>query len=177
MCPIWLCCVISKYCRMTPEATIPHLRWSMPKPFRFFTSKCLSNFSVAVRSENTQSSSSNVKNFVPKQPSNCPRFPRSKSTSLGEKLPKSLSIYSVVPSAVRNSPVLMSKKATPTLFFPKCTAAKKLFSLLLNTLSFIATPGVTSSVMPRFTNVLVSFGSSNWSHIATRRPARINLGR
>ena len=129
ICPIWLCWVISKYCRITPDATMPHFKWSMPKPFRFFTSKCFSSFSVAERSEKTQSSNSNVKNFVPKLPSKRFRFPRSKSTSFGEKFPKSLSTYSAVPSAVRNSPVLISKKATPQTFLLKCTAARKLFSL------------------------------------------------
>ena len=39
------------------------------------------------------------------------------------------------------------------------------------------TPGVTSSVMPRFTSFFVNFGSSNWSQMATRLPARISLGR
>ena len=41
----------------------------------------------------------------------------------------------------------------------------------------MATPGVTSSVMPRFTSFFVSFGSSNWSQMATRLPALISLGR
>ena len=36
---------------------------------------------------------------------------------------------------------------------------------------------VTSSVMPRFTSFFVNFGSSNWSQMATRLPARISLGR
>ena len=39
------------------------------------------------------------------------------------------------------------------------------------------TPGVTSSVIPRLTSFLVIFGSSSWSHIATRLPARTSLGR
>ena len=46
---------------------------------------------VAVVSVNTQSSSSNVKNLLPKLPSNVPRRPRSKSTSFGAKLFNSLS--------------------------------------------------------------------------------------
>ena len=46
---------------------------------------------VAVVSVNTQSSSSNVKNLLPKLPSNIPRRPRSKSTSFGAKLFNSLS--------------------------------------------------------------------------------------
>ena len=60
---------------------------------------------------------------------------------------------------------------------PKHTAAKKLFSLRFRIVPEVTTPGVTSSVMPRFTNFLVSYGSSNWSQIATRFPARTNLGK
>ena len=71
----------------------------------------------------------------------------------------------------------MSKSAIPQFDFPKCIDARKLFSLLFSMLSFKDTPGVTISVTPRFTNFLVSLGSSNWSHIATRFPARISLGR
>ena len=71
----------------------------------------------------------------------------------------------------------ISKNATPVCFLPWCMAARKLFSRCDNTLSFIATPGVTSSVMPRFTNFLVALGSSNCSQMATRLPARTNLGR
>ena len=40
-------------------------------------------------------------------------------------------------------------------------AAKKLFVFDCKTSSFIETPGVTSSVTPRFTIVLVILGSSN----------------
>ncbi len=39
------------------------------------------------------------------------------------------------------------------------------------------TPGVTSSVMPRFTSFFVAFGSSSCSQMATRLPARISFGR
>mgnify|MGYP000064495024 CR=1 FL=1 len=55
--------------------------------------------------------------------------------------------------------------------------AKKLFDLDCNTSSFRETPGVTSSVTPRFTMVLVVFGSSNWSQMATRNPAFTSLGK
>jgi hypothetical protein len=102
---------------------------------------------------------------------------RSTNTSFGEKFPISLSILSGAPCVNKNSPVEMSSKAKPTEDFPKCTAAKKLFSLLDNTLSEIATPGVTNSVMPRLTNFLANLGSSNWSQIATRYPALTNRGR
>ena len=54
----------------------------------------------------------------------------------------------------------MSKKDTPTLF-PKYKDAKKLFDLGFNTPSIVARPGVTSSVTPLFTIVLVSLGSSS----------------
>ena len=92
MWPICVCCVIVKYCKIAPEAMIPFLRCSTPKPFRFFVSKCFSSFSRAVVSVNTQSSSSNVKNLLPKLPSNIRRLPRSKRISLGAKLFNNLSI-------------------------------------------------------------------------------------
>ena len=92
MWPICVCCVMMRYCRMAPEAMMPFFRCSTPKPFRFFTSKCFSSFSRAVVSVNTQSSSSKVKNLLPKLPSNIGRLPRSKSTSLGPKLLSSLSM-------------------------------------------------------------------------------------
>ena len=57
------------------------------------------------------------------------------------------------------------------------TAARKLFSRWFNTVSVTATPGVTSSVMPRFTSFFVSFGSSSCSQMATRLPARTSFGR
>ena len=41
----------------------------------------------------------------------------------------------------------------------------------------MATPGVTNSVIPRFTSFLVILGSSNWSQMATRLPARTSLGK
>ena len=37
--------------------------------------------------------------------------------------------------------------------------------------------GVTNSVIPLFTSFFVSFGSSNWSQMATRLPARISFGK
>ena len=119
ICPICVCCVIMRYCKIAPEAMIPFLRCSTPNPFRFFTSKCFSSFSRAVVSVNTQSSSSNVKNLLPKLPSNIPRRPRSNSTSFGAKLFSSLSIWSKEPSAVRNSPVEISRNATPQAPLPK----------------------------------------------------------
>ena len=39
ICPICVCCVIMRYCKIAPEAMIPFLRCSTPNPFRFFTSK------------------------------------------------------------------------------------------------------------------------------------------
>ena len=62
-------------------------------------------------------------------------------------------------------------------FLPKKIDAKKLFVLECKTSSFIETPGVTNSVTPLLTIVLVIFGSSNWSQIATRRPAFTNFGK
>ena len=55
----------------------------------------------------------------------------------------------------RNNPV--HKLQNPELI----TEAKKLFDFDCKTSSFIDTPGVTNSVTPRFTMVLVIFGSSN----------------
>ena len=70
------------------------------------------------------------------------------------------------------------EQATPTRPpLPKCTAARKLLQSLLSTVSLRATPGVTSSVMPRFTSFLVSLGSSSCSQMATRLPARTSFGR
>ena len=91
MCPICVCCVISRYCRIAPEAMIPFLRCSTPKPFKFFVSKCFNSFSRELVSVKAQSSSSKVKNLFPKFPSNIPRLPRSKSTSFGPKLFSNLS--------------------------------------------------------------------------------------
>ena len=54
-----------------------------------------------------------------------------------------------------------SKKATPVIVRPKCTAAKKLLDLALKISSFNATPGVINSVTPLFTIVLACLGSSN----------------
>ena len=48
ICPICVCCVIMRYCKIAPEAMILFLRCSTPNPFRFFTSKCFSSFSRAV---------------------------------------------------------------------------------------------------------------------------------
>ena len=64
-----------------------------------------------------------------------------------------------------------------TLFLSKCTEAKKLFSRFSRMLSFMETPGVTSSVIPRFTIFLVSFGSSSCSQMATLCPALTNFGK
>ena len=91
ICPICVCCVIVRYCRIAPEAMIPFFRCSTPNPFRFFVSKCFRSFSRAVVSVNTQSSSSNVKNLLPKLPSNISRLPLSKRISFGPKLFNSLS--------------------------------------------------------------------------------------
>ena len=54
------------------------------------------------------------------------------------------------------------------LTLSRCTQARKLFSLCSSTFSFSAIPGVTSSVMPRFTIFFVSLGSSSCSQMATR---------
>ena len=89
--PIWVCWVCSRYWRMAPAAMTPDCKWSTPKPFRFFTLKCLSNFCLEVCSVNTQSSSWKVKYFVPNKRSNSCFLLRSWSTSFGEKLPKSFS--------------------------------------------------------------------------------------
>ena len=54
---------------------------------------------------------------------------------------------------------------------------KKLLDFALRISSFKATPGVTNSVTPLLTMVLVCFGSSSWSQIATRFPAFTNFGK
>ena len=89
----------------------------------------------------------------------------------------SFAAYSYVPSPHRNSPVDMSRNATPTAPLPRLSAARKLFSFTVRTLSPIATPGVTSSVMPRLTSLLVFLGSSSCSQTATRHPFLTSLGR
>ena len=152
-------------------------RWSMPKPLRFLTSKCFNTLVRAETSAKAQSSSSKTKYFPTKRLSNFPFNPRSTKISFGENPARSLSIYSTSPSATRYSPVEMSSNDSPTSVEPKWMAARKLFSLLARTLSPKATPGVTNSVMPRFTSFLVSFGSSSWSQMATRCPARMRRGR
>ena len=53
----------------------------------------------------------------------------------------------------------------------------ELLDLELKTSSFIETPGVTNSVTPLLTMVLVIFGSSSWSQMATRSPALTNFGK
>ncbi|CAI8326205.1 MAG: Uncharacterised protein [Flavobacteriaceae bacterium] len=69
-----------------------------------------------------------------------------------------------------------SKNEIP-ICLPRLIAAKKLLVLGDNTSSIIAKPGVISSVTPLFTIFLVSFGSSNWSQIATLKPDLTSLGR
>ena len=69
-----------------------------------------------------------------------------------------------------------SKKEIP-ICFPRLIAAKKLFVFGESTSSIIAKPGVISSVTPLLTIVLVSLGSSSWSHMATLNPAFTSLGR
>ena len=133
----------------------------MPKPFRLRVSKCLSRRSLADSRVNTQSSSSKVRYLDENVAAKRWRLLRSISTSLGEKLTSSLSTYSSEPSAVRNSPVLMSRNDTPSIFLPKWTAASQLFSLRSSIVPPTTTPGVTSSVMPRLTSFLVSLGSSS----------------
>ena len=66
---IWfklVCWVISRYCMIAPEAIIPSLRCSIPKPLSDLVPKCFNNFWRAFCSVNTQSSSSNMQFFVPK---------------------------------------------------------------------------------------------------------------
>ena len=60
-----------------------------------------------------------------------------------------------------------SRKAAPHLSLWKVSPAMKLCSFCSRSCSLNATPGVTSSVIPRLTIFLVSFGSSSWSHTAT----------
>ena len=129
MWPMCVCWVISRYCSTAPAATMPLCRWSTPKPLSVFTPKWRMSFCSAVCSVNTQSSSSKVKYFDPNHRSKVSLLPRSYSTSFGEKLTSSFSTSSIEPSPVRNSPVDMSRKATPQAALPKLTAARKLFSL------------------------------------------------
>src|SRR5690606_31827953 len=105
------------------------------------------------------------------------RFCLDTSTSLGLKFCNNLSIYSALPWEVKNSPVEISKNATPMYFLSKYTEQRKLLDFDTNTSSLSATPGVTNSVTPRFTMVLVCLGSSSWSQMATRSPAFTNLGK
>ena len=72
-------------------------------------------------------------------------------------------MYSVLPSATKNSPVEISKNEAPKLssLSEKCTAAKKLLLPCSNNLSEVAIPGVTISVTPLFTIPFTDFGSSN----------------
>ena len=89
----------------------------------------------------------------------------------------SLSTQLSAPSATQNSPVEMSRNATPVVLRPKHTDARNVFSLLASMLSPSATPGVTSSITPRLTSPLTCLGSSSCSQMATRSPARTSLGR
>ena len=177
MCPSCVCCVISRYCSTTPAATTPALICSTPYPFRFLTLNSFSTLSRAVVSLKAQSSSLNVANLLLNDVRNIDSRPFSYSTSFGWKSDSSRFTYSMFPSLIMNSPVDISRKLTPQTPFPKCTAARKLFSRPSSTVSCMATPGVTSSVIPLFTRVFVSFGSSSWSQMATRRPARTSFGR
>jgi len=107
---------------------MPSGKWSTPNPFRFFVWKCFSNLSCAASDVKIQSSSSKRKNDEPKRSSNFFRLPRSIRISFGEKLDKSLSMSSRVPSEVRNSPVEISRKAMPKcLPSAVCMAQRKLF--------------------------------------------------
>ena len=66
---MWLmlvCWVSSRYCMIAPEATIPALRCSTPKPFSDLVPKCFKSFWRAFCSVNTQSSISKTQYFVPK---------------------------------------------------------------------------------------------------------------
>ena len=82
-------------------------------------------------------------------------------TSAGFNPCNNLSMYSSLPSAIKNSPVEISRKAIPISCSVKCMAAKKLLLLCSNNLSLVATPGVTISVTPRFTIPFTVLGSSN----------------
>ena len=55
----------------------------------------------------------------------------------------------------------ISKKEMPISFCLQYTAAKKLFLLVSSVSSLYETPGVTSSVTPRFTIPFESLGSSS----------------
>ena len=81
-------------------------------------------------------------------------------TSFGEKLSNNLAVYSISPSAIKNSPVEISSKDKPTVP-AKCKDARKLFDLGFTTPSTVARPGVIISVTPLFTIFFVFFGSSN----------------
>ena len=146
---------------------MPADKFSIPNPFRLWVPKCFNKFSVAYASAKTHSSRAYVKNLLPKYSLKFFCCWRWKMTSAGCRLCSNLSAYSRSPSATKNSPVLMSKNAIPVLSSLKCSAAKKLLLLCSSSLSLVATPGVTNSVTPLFTIPFASFGSSNWSQIAT----------
>ena len=103
--------------------------------------------------------------------------PRMRSSSRGAIEQSILSASSGVVRVQRNSPVVMSRKAMPTQGFPTWMAARKTRSRSSSGIVEVLTPGVTSSVMPRFTSFLVSLGSSSCSQMATRRPALTSFGR
>ena len=91
MCEMWVCWVISRYCSIAPAATMPLFRWSIPNPFRFFTSKWVVSLPMADCSVNTQSSSSYVKYFCPNNSSKSFFFTLSTSISLGSRFVRSFS--------------------------------------------------------------------------------------
>ena len=129
ICDSCVCWVISRYCKIAPAAHIPLRICPTPKPLRLFTPKCLRSFCSAVCSTKAHSSSSYVNSLPPKNLKKTSFFPRSKSTSLGCKLTSNFSILSYEPSSTKNSPVDISRKATPQAALPKLIAARKLFSL------------------------------------------------
>ena len=155
---------------------------SRPKPLTPWVPKWRSRVSRAKSDCQTQSSRGN-RYPVRSRDSGSPW--RRCRVSFGRKVRSRGAMSSGAPSAARNSPVETSRKATPArsrLAFPRpsrttWTAASQLFSRASRTWSFRATPGVTISVTPRLTMVLVVLGSSSWSHTATRWPARTSLGR
>ena len=58
------------------------------------------------------------------------------------------------------------KKGNADSFISKMQGSQEIIAVVFNNLSLVATPGVTSSVTPRFTIPFTDLGSSNWSQIS-----------
>ena len=135
ICPVWRCCVISRYMRMPPAAVMAAGILSSPNPLSELTPHSFCSLSLAVDSTSIQSSSSKVKKWFPNSCSISFFLPLTKSTSLGAKLVSSLSMYVDSPCAARNSPVDISSNASPMVCLSKCRHATQLFSFCVSVVS------------------------------------------